>query len=47
MHMGRGPGWPSQKIQQEVTVPWMVRMLNGDPLLASIRKSPSVEPEGE
>lgn len=47
MHMGRGPGWSSQKIQQEVTVPWMVRMLNGDPLLASIRNSSRVEPEGE
>ena len=47
MHMGRGPGWSSQKIQQEVTVPWMIRMLNGDPLLAIIRKSPRVESKGE
>jgi esterase FrsA len=39
MHMGRSPDWPSQKIQREVTVPWMVRMLKGDPVLASIRKS--------
>jgi esterase FrsA len=47
MHMGRGPGWSSQKIQREVTVPWMVRMLKGDPVLASIRKSAKPEPEGE
>lgn len=39
MHMGRGPGWSSQKIQREVTVPWMVRMLKGDPVLAAVRKS--------
>jgi len=37
--MGRGPGWSSQKIQREVTVPWMVRMLKGDPVLAAVRKS--------
>jgi len=47
MHMGRGPGWSSQKIQREITVPWMVRMLKGDPVAASIRKSAKAEPEGE
>ncbi len=43
MHMGRGPGWSSQRIQREVTVPWMVRMLKGDPVLASMKKSGSGE----
>ncbi len=46
MHMGRGPGWSSQRIQREVTVPWMVRMLKGDPVLTSIRKSTAGE-DGE
>jgi pimeloyl-ACP methyl ester carboxylesterase len=45
MHMGRGPGWSSQRIQRDVTVPWMVRMLKGDPVLASIRKSSKAEAE--
>ena len=44
-HMGRGPGWSSQKIQRDVTVPWMVRMLKGDPLLTAIRKSSSEDSE--
>jgi pimeloyl-ACP methyl ester carboxylesterase len=44
-HMGRGPGWSSQRIQREVTVPWMVRMLKGDPILADIRKSAQAEGE--
>jgi len=43
MHMGRGPGWSSQKIQREITVPWMVRLLKGDPVLANIRKSAKSE----
>lgn len=43
-HMGRGANWSSQRIQREVTVPWMVRMLKGDPILADIRKSKA---EGE
>ena len=43
--MGRGPGWSSQKIQRDVTVPWMVRMLKGDPILADIRKSAKSEGE--
>ncbi len=47
MHMGRSPGWSSQRIQREVTVPWMVRMLKGDPVLASIRKSGAGEGGGE
>ncbi|HTM11027.1 MAG TPA: alpha/beta hydrolase [Verrucomicrobiae bacterium] len=38
-HMGRGPGWSSQRIQRDVTVPWMVRMLKGDPVLANVKKS--------
>jgi pimeloyl-ACP methyl ester carboxylesterase len=44
-HMGRGPGWSSQKIQRDVTVPWMVRMLKGDPVLAAIRKANTQEAE--
>jgi esterase FrsA len=44
-HMGRGPGWSSQKIQRDVTVPWMVRMLKGDPLLTAIRKASSEDSE--
>ncbi len=44
-HMGRGPNWSSQRIQRDVTVPWMVRMLKGDPILADIRKSAKSEGE--
>jgi esterase FrsA len=44
-HMGRGPGWSSQKIQRDLTVPWMVRMLKGDPLLTAIRKASSEDSE--
>jgi esterase FrsA len=47
MHMGRGPGWSSQRIQRDVTVPWMVRMLKGDPVLADVRKSAQGQAEGE
>jgi hypothetical protein len=47
MHMGRGPGWSSQRIQRDVTVPWMVRMLKGDPVLADVRKSAQGHAEGE
>jgi esterase FrsA len=37
-HMGQGKGWPSQKIARDVAVPWMVRMLNGDPVQQAVAK---------
>jgi esterase FrsA len=37
-HMGQGQGWPSQKIARDIAVPWMVRMLTGDPVQQAVAK---------
>jgi esterase FrsA len=37
-HMGQGKGWPSQKIARDIAVPWMVRMLTGDPVQQAVAK---------
>ena len=36
--MGQGKGWPSQKIARDIAVPWMVRMLTGDPVQQAVAK---------
>ncbi len=37
-HMGRSKEWSSQRIAREIVVPWMVRMLKGDAVEASLSK---------